>query len=482
MIDTIIFDLNNVAENYDEFKIEFEHHIRDVLLKACELLGCAFDENTLTELYAKKLSIINTVPFQHHPAFWQSLFEDYLKRNLYYSEIAKIYDSYLCKYSEIIDCYPDFIETIGICKSKNLKIGIIANGNAKRIYRFLEKFNLIDKFDTIVASGFTPFSKPNPAIFELAVFNLKSLPLNTIFVGDRLDTDILGSNRIGIWSVHLLRGSAKNHIPHDLDHIPDFSIENLKSIFSIPLFKQTETVTDVVIPCGGRGKRMGNLSKNSQKCMLPSDNTPILKTISKLMEKCGLKTIHFLLGHNSHEIKDFFSKLNGFSVSFRFHEAQKESTGQALYSVLNDLPESFFYCHGNILFPPSLVFKLQKKYYTNNHKSTFVTTTDKTAETHPVFALSNGNVIAIERYDRDIKDNTPFYSMGFALINKTDIFHGVTNYPESKITTEQLFARSFKKVDTLNYKDEWYHLENQDDLLQYKSFLQIIESNLECLN
>lgn len=484
MIDTIIFDLNNVAENYDEFKIEIEHHIPEVLINACKLLDCPYDKNELEKLYKKRLLIINNVPFQHHPAFWQSLFEEYLKRNLSYKEISKIYDSYLSKYHEIINCYPDFIDAIDISIKNNYKIGVIANGNTKRIYKFLEKFNLIRKLNSIVTSGSTPFSKPNSAIFELSIFNLKSLPFNSIFVGDRLDTDIVGSNRVGMWSVHLRRGAAQNAVPKNIDFVPDFSIDSLNNLFEVPIFKNTSQISDIVIPCGGRGKRMGNLTINKQKCMLPDNRNPILYTISKIMAKCGVEKIHFLLGHGSEHIKRYFSSISKFHSDFVFHDTHKECTGQALYAILDILPDRFFYCHGNILFPPSLVFRLEKKFYMNNYKSTFVITDNNTAKTHPVFSFSKETIVDIQRYDRDIRDieEAAFsYSMGFAVINKNDIFHGIKEFPGPDVTTEQLFLGSLKKVDTLMFNEEWYHLEREEDLLKYNSYYKLIESKLECL-
>ena len=73
--------------------------------------------------------------------------------------------------------------------------------------------------------------KPEPAIFVTAIarFGAKS----PLFVGDRLDTDILGANRAGIPSALVLTGvsRAKELLAAKLDERPTFVLENLSQLF-----------------------------------------------------------------------------------------------------------------------------------------------------------------------------------------------------------------------------------------------------------
>ncbi len=73
--------------------------------------------------------------------------------------------------------------------------------------------------------------KPEPAIFETAVkrFDAK----RPLFIGDRLDTDIVGANRAGIASVLVLTGvsRAKEVLAAKVDERPTFIVETLAGLF-----------------------------------------------------------------------------------------------------------------------------------------------------------------------------------------------------------------------------------------------------------
>ena len=72
--------------------------------------------------------------------------------------------------------------------------------------------------------------KPEPAIFQTAVNLFK--PEEPLFVGDRLDTDILGANRAGIKSVLVLTGvsSRKDVLAAKEEERPVFIVETLRDL------------------------------------------------------------------------------------------------------------------------------------------------------------------------------------------------------------------------------------------------------------
>jgi HAD superfamily hydrolase (TIGR01450 family) len=72
--------------------------------------------------------------------------------------------------------------------------------------------------------------KPEVAIFEAAIERFKSS--TPLFIGDRLDTDILGSNRAGIRSALVLTGidQAKQVLAADVESRPTFILEDLREL------------------------------------------------------------------------------------------------------------------------------------------------------------------------------------------------------------------------------------------------------------
>lgn len=72
--------------------------------------------------------------------------------------------------------------------------------------------------------------KPEPAIFQTAINHFQ--PSKAIFVGDRLDTDILGANRAAIESALVLTGvsTRKDVLAASLEERPVYIIETLQDL------------------------------------------------------------------------------------------------------------------------------------------------------------------------------------------------------------------------------------------------------------
>jgi glycerol 3-phosphatase-2 len=89
---------------------------------------------------------------------------------------------------------------------------------------------LVSAVHTAVGILPTVAGKPEPAIFHHAVERFGAT--SPIFVGDRLDTDILGANRAGIPSVMVLTGidHAKQVIAASPDQRPHFLLEDLRGL------------------------------------------------------------------------------------------------------------------------------------------------------------------------------------------------------------------------------------------------------------
>ena len=73
--------------------------------------------------------------------------------------------------------------------------------------------------------------KPESIIFEEALFHAKcSGKKNTVIIGDRLDTDILGGKIAGISTVLTLSGSTKKEDVKISEVKPDFIIDDLRGL------------------------------------------------------------------------------------------------------------------------------------------------------------------------------------------------------------------------------------------------------------
>ncbi len=82
------------------------------------------------------------------------------------------------------------------------------------------------------ASGTAPYvvGKPQPAIFETALRALGVDPDQALMVGDRLETDILGANRMGIDSAAVLTGVTSREEIKNHQVQPDFIFEDIADL------------------------------------------------------------------------------------------------------------------------------------------------------------------------------------------------------------------------------------------------------------
>lgn len=82
------------------------------------------------------------------------------------------------------------------------------------------------------ASGVEPYvaGKPHPAIFETALKALGSSPEETLMVGDRLETDILGANLLGIKTAAVLTGVTSRGEIKKNQIQPDYIFEDIADL------------------------------------------------------------------------------------------------------------------------------------------------------------------------------------------------------------------------------------------------------------
>lgn len=111
------------------------------------------------------------------------------------------------------------------------------------------------------------FGKPHAAMFEDALRLLGTLPEETLMIGDRLDTDILGAKRIGIRAVHVLTGVSS---ADDLSELPPDAVftglvtlraeweQSTPGDFFMPIYQQNADLYDRLV---SREDVQGNLLK-----------------------------------------------------------------------------------------------------------------------------------------------------------------------------------------------------------------------------
>ena len=91
-------------------------------------------------------------------------------------------------------------------RNRGLKLALVSNTASPEwlLRPVLERQGLVERVDVVVLSSEVGKRKPHPAIFRRALDELGVEPDEALFVGDRLEADVLGASRVGMGTVQAL--------------------------------------------------------------------------------------------------------------------------------------------------------------------------------------------------------------------------------------------------------------------------------------
>lgn len=91
-------------------------------------------------------------------------------------------------------------DTLGALRQRGLAVGIVSNSDG-RLERRLGEIGIADRFDFVIDSTVVGVSKPDPAIFALALDRAGLAPSDTVYVGDYYEVDVVGARAAGMAAV-----------------------------------------------------------------------------------------------------------------------------------------------------------------------------------------------------------------------------------------------------------------------------------------
>ena len=115
---------------------------------------------------------------------------------------------YLDTYESRWELFPDSLPCLRSLKGRPL--GLITNGEKEQHRSKIQKMDLRPYFSTVIISGEVGCAKPERAIFELAAKKAGVAIEDCFYIGDRLNTDALGSQQAGMKGIWLDRKGKWN--------------------------------------------------------------------------------------------------------------------------------------------------------------------------------------------------------------------------------------------------------------------------------
>ncbi len=101
------------------------------------------------------------------------------------------------------DLYPDALDCLERVRALGLRVGIV--GNQTELLEAWARESALPA-DVISSSASLGVRKPDPAFFERVVELMGFDAEETVYVGDRVDNDVLPAARAGLVAVHVRRG------------------------------------------------------------------------------------------------------------------------------------------------------------------------------------------------------------------------------------------------------------------------------------
>jgi len=131
---------------------------------------------------------------------------------------------------------PYFDEVLAELRKKGYKLGIITNTITSReehVRIALRKIDAEKYFDVILTSVDVGHEKPDERIFMTALRALKVKPHEAMMVGNRISTDIVGGNRMGMKTVLLKWNKRYNERTTSDEEKPARTIKSLRELLLV---------------------------------------------------------------------------------------------------------------------------------------------------------------------------------------------------------------------------------------------------------
>ncbi len=137
----------------------------------------------------------------------------------------------------------------------------------------------------------------------------------------------------------------------DFSHLP--IIDSEKKLYGVwnrkILQSKTALPNAVVIMAGGLGTRLGGLTQDTPKPMLPVGGRPILEIVLESFRSRGFSNFYFSVNYKAEIIENYFGDGSKFNCHIRYiHEHKRLGTAGAL-SLLPAPGYDFFVVNGDIL-------------------------------------------------------------------------------------------------------------------------------------
>ena len=225
-----------------------------------------------------------------------------------------------------------------------------------------------------------------------------------------------------------------------------------------------------IILCGGKGTRLGSLSRQIPKCLVKIHSHPIIWFIINILKKNSFN--HFILpvGYKGKMIKDYVKKdklLKNLNIEI-INTGINTSIAKRIFKVKNKiLSNNFTLLNGDAI----LDFNFKKKF--DNHEKNNIDMTFLACEAKLNFGVVGKIKERIVSFEREINFNsvlkrnskkfTAYVYSGISIINKKILMNNFKNFENFEKSFYPIIIKRFKtNLDHIH--GSWNSVDNMKDI------------------
>ncbi len=114
-------------------------------------------------------------------------------------------EDYAARRREAMRLFPDALGALEHFRGAGVALGLVTNGDARQQRDKIDRYGLARFFEVIVIEGEFGAGKPDEAVYRHALDALRTAPAAAMMIGDHLEFDVAGPQRIGMRGIWLDR-------------------------------------------------------------------------------------------------------------------------------------------------------------------------------------------------------------------------------------------------------------------------------------
>ncbi len=183
-----------------------------------------------------------------------------------------------------------------------------------------------------------------------------------------------------------------------IKHLPilDKNRRVLRLVLLKDLIKGKKRPNIAIIMAGGLGSRLGTLTQNTPKPLLPVGGKPVIARIAEQLKSHGIEEIYISINYKGSQIKKWFEEnpINGAQISY-LEEKEFLGTAGALSLLPNKPSNPFIVINGDIISPVNFGSLLE--FHQQSHKSMTLCTREFNFQVpYGVLKLNGSQLVSIE--------------------------------------------------------------------------------------